>query len=55
VALPRVADAQRMTGITGAGSYHSETLRLRGGVLAGMGDPVGGEDGYREAIVIAQR
>jgi predicted ATPase len=53
--LPKTASISMRFHCSRARSYHSETLRLRGDVLAAMGDLSGAEASYREAIVIAQR
>ena len=54
-ALGHLTEAQRLTDETGERWTLAETLRLRGDVLAAMGDRAGAEAGYREAIAIAQR
>jgi tetratricopeptide (TPR) repeat protein len=54
-ALEQLTEARRLAEETGDRWYHSETLRLRGDVLLAMGDRVGGQTAYREAIEIARQ
>jgi predicted ATPase len=54
-ALGYLTEAQRLTDETGERWTAAETLRLRGDVLAAMGDRASAEAGYCEAIAIAQQ
>jgi hypothetical protein len=54
-ALGHLAQAQRLVEQTEDRWYRAEALRLRGDVLAAMGDGAGAEASYRKAIAIAQR
>jgi predicted ATPase len=54
-ALGHLTEAQRVKDETGERWTAAETLRLRGDVLAAMGDRAGAEAGYCEAIAIAQQ
>jgi predicted ATPase len=54
-ALGHLTEAQRLTDETGERWTAAETLRLRGDVLAAMGDRSAAEPSYREAIAIAQQ
>jgi hypothetical protein len=54
-ALAHLAEARRLVEGTGERWCQAETVRLHGDVLAEMGDPVGAEASYHEAIAIAQR
>jgi class 3 adenylate cyclase/tetratricopeptide (TPR) repeat protein len=54
-ALGHLAEAQHFAEQTEERCYQAETLRLRGEVLLGLGDPAAAEASYREAIAIAQQ
>jgi predicted ATPase len=54
-ALDHLAEAQRLAEETGDRWHLAETLRLRGEVLAAVGERTAAEASYHEAIAIAQR
>ncbi len=54
-ALDHVTEARRLAEETEDRWAQAETLRLRGDLLAAMGDRTGAEASYREAIAIAQQ
>jgi class 3 adenylate cyclase/tetratricopeptide (TPR) repeat protein len=54
-ALEHLAAARRFAEETGDRWALAEVLRPRGDVLLAIGDPAAAEDGYREAIAVAQR
>jgi len=54
-ALAHLAEAQHFAEQTGERCYQAETLRLRGEVFLGLGDPAAAEASYHEAIAIAQQ
>jgi class 3 adenylate cyclase len=54
-ALGHLAEAQRLVEETEDRWYRAETVRVRGDVLAAMGDRFGAEASYREAIAVAQQ
>jgi predicted ATPase len=54
-ALDHLAEARRLAEETDARWNQAETLRLRGEALRAMGDSIGAEASYHEAIAIAQR
>jgi predicted ATPase len=54
-ALGHLTEAQRRADETGERWTLAEALRLRGDVLAAMGDHTGAEASYHEAIAIAQQ
>jgi tetratricopeptide (TPR) repeat protein len=54
-ALGHLAEAHRLAEETGNRCYQAETLRLRGDVLLAMGDGIGAEASYGEALALARR
>jgi predicted ATPase len=54
-ALGHFAEAWRLAEETEDRSCQAETVRLTGGVLVSMGDLIGAEASYHEAIAIAQQ
>jgi predicted ATPase len=54
-ALECLAEARRLAEETEEGCFLAETVRLTGDVLSSMGDRIGAEAGYREAIAIGQQ
>jgi predicted ATPase len=54
-ALDHVTEGRRLTEKTGDQCDKAETVRLSADVMLAMGDRIGAEAGYREAIAIAQQ
>jgi predicted ATPase len=53
-ALDHVSEGRRLDEQTGDRAQQAETVRLTADVMLAMGDRIGAEAGYREAIAIAQ-
>jgi class 3 adenylate cyclase len=54
-ALEYLVEARRLAAETEERCFLAETVRLTGDVLLAMGDPIGAEAGYREALAIGQQ
>jgi tetratricopeptide (TPR) repeat protein len=54
-AIEHISEAQRLAEHIEDRWFQAETIRLRGDVLLAMGDCIGAEAGYREALALAQQ